>query len=175
MGLRSASLALVILLLFLLVACNSFSPASKYKYLQQGQTQIRIDEASGRTDRLTNNGWVPISFDSPSVDVPKDQLKRVSATILPGDTLCYSVDNNSNYVLKEIWLSLPVRKSRPPSPDSKKKDDLPLLVFLNSQDGGFAPVGNRFIMCYDSKFDFSAWDTQMGDVEGGQGWKQQSR
>src|SRR5437867_2676651 len=133
---HSTNSAAGILLVFSLAACNQSSPSPKYKYLSHGQTQIRIDEASGRTDRLTNNGWVPISFDSPSVDVPKEQLKRISTTITPGDIfdriagpLCYTVDNESNYVLKEIFVSLPVRKSKQTySSGSKITDDVPLLL-----------------------------------------------
>jgi hypothetical protein len=168
-----AVLYVMISAIMLLFACRS-SSSSKYKYLRQGQTQIRIDEHSGRTDRLTNNGWVPISFESPSVEVPKDQLKRISASIVQDDSgppLCYTVDNDSDYVLKDIWLSLPVAKSN--NSDPKKKDDVPLLLFLNSPTGGFAPVGNRFVMCYDDRhFDVSKWDTLAAEVEGAQGWKQ---
>jgi hypothetical protein len=163
----------MILTMMLLSACHSSSSSSKYKYLEQGQTQIRIDERSGRTDRLTTNGWVPISFDSPSVEVPKDQLKRIVATIVQdgGPPLCYTVDNDSNYVLKEVWVSLPVAKSHNSEP--KKKEDVPLLLFLNSPTGGFAPVGNRFVMCYDDRhFDVSKWDTLTAELEGAQGWKQ---
>jgi hypothetical protein len=156
----------------LLPACRS-SSSSKYKYLQQGQTQIRVEERSGRTDRLTGSGWIPISFDSPSVEVPKDQLKRISVTIVHdgGPPLCYTVNNDSNYVLKEIWVSLPVIKSNNSEP--KKKEDAPLLLFLSSQTGGFAPVGNYFVMCYDDRqFDVSKWDTLTAEVEGAQGWEQ---
>jgi hypothetical protein len=66
-----------ILALMSLSACHSSTDSPKYIYLQQSQTQIRVDKRSGRTDRLTNNGWIPISFNSPSVDVPKDELKHV--------------------------------------------------------------------------------------------------
>ncbi len=176
----------------LLTACHVSSSSPKYKYLQHGQTQIRIDERSGRTDRLTNNGWVPISFDSPSVDVPKEQLKRVSATIvaqvadhqysdLPAGAtlvfdpiagpLCYTVDNDSDFVLKEIWVELPVSKSRRPH-TKKAEGELPLLLPLSSRTGGFAPVGNKFVMCYDRRDDFSGWDALSASVNSAQGWKQ---
>ncbi len=144
-----AALCGMLFAITLMTACRS-SSSSKFKYLQQGQTQIRIDEHTGRTDRLTNNGWVPISFDAPSVEVPKDQLKRIVATIIQdrsGPPLCYTVDNDSDYVLKEVWVSLPVAKSDKPAP--KKTEGVPLLLFLSSPTGGFAPVGNRFVMCYD--------------------------
>jgi|SRR4029077_2670067 len=144
-------LCVVMITLALLSACrSSSSDSSKYKYLQQGQTQIRVDERSGRTDRLTNSGWVPISFESPSVEVPKDQLKHVTATIVGNGNppLCYTIDNDSTYVLKEVWVSLPVRQTN--KSETKKADENPLLIFLNSPTGGFAPVGNRFEMCDDS-------------------------
>ena len=156
-----------------LLACRRSSESSKYKYLQQGQTQIRVDERTGRTDRLTNSGWIPISFDTPSVEVPKEELKRISVTIVKEGSppLCYAVDNDSAYVLKEVWVSVPVAKSNKPQP--QKKDDVPLLLFLSSLTGGFAPVGNRFVMCYDNRnFDLTKWDTLTADVESAQGWKQ---
>jgi hypothetical protein len=162
--------------IMVLPACRSSS--SKYKYLQQGQTQIRIEEKSGRTDRLMNNGWIPISFDSPSVEVPKDQLRRVSATIVAGDVfdriagpLCYTVDNDSDFVLKEIWVELSVVKSSTSEP-KRSEDKVPLLLPLSSQIGGFAPVGNKFVMCYDRKDDFSKWDPLSAVVNSAQGWKQ---
>jgi hypothetical protein len=53
-------LRLTILSLAVLCSCRS---TEKYTYLQQGNTQVRVDERSGRTDRLTDNGWIPISFE----------------------------------------------------------------------------------------------------------------
>lgn len=168
----------VFLAVALFSGCHSSSSSPKYKYLQQGQTQIRIDQRSRRTDRLTNDGWVPISFASPSVDVPKDQLKRVSTTLVAQDvfdrvvgTLCYEVYNNSDFVLKDIWVELPlVSKSR--RSETKKAEDLSLFLPLSSQTGGFAPVGNKFVMCYDGKDDVSQWDAQLASVNSAQGWKQ---
>jgi len=166
-------LYVAIVVLAVLPACRPSTESSKYKYLQQGQTQIRVDERTGRTDRLLNNGWIPISFDSPSVEVPKEELKRISVTIVKDSSppLCYTVDNDSAYVLKEVWVSLQVAKSNKPQP--KQKDDVPLLLFLSSLTGGFAPVGNRFVMCYDNRdSDLTEWDTLSAEVEGAQGWKQ---
>jgi hypothetical protein len=107
------------------------------------------------------------------VEVPKDQFKRIVATIVQDSDhpLCYTVDNDSDYVLKEIWVSLPVAKANRAEP--KKAEDVPLLLFLNSPTGGFAPVGNKFVMCYDDRhFDVSKWDTLTASIEGAQGWRQ---
>jgi hypothetical protein len=60
-------------------------PLFQVKYLQQGNTQLRVDERSGRTDRRTDNGWIPISFDRPATRVADNQLKHVSASLVEKD------------------------------------------------------------------------------------------
>jgi hypothetical protein len=88
-----------------------------------------------------------------------------------GPPLCYTVDNDSDYVLKEIWVSLPAVKSDKPQP--KKTEDAPLLLPLSSPTGGFAPVGNKFVMCYDNThFEVSKWATLTAEIESAQGWRQ---
>ena len=51
---------------------------------------------------------------------------------------------------------MPVAK---PSTSAKneERENAPLLLPLNSRNGGFAPVGNKFETCYDSKQDLSKW------------------
>ena len=55
---------------------------------------------------------------------------------------------------------------------NKERQENPLLIPLSARNGGFAPVGNTFEMCYDSKMDLSKWDTLSASVNSAQGWKQ---
>jgi hypothetical protein len=154
------------------VLCSCHS--SRYKYLQQGNTQIRIDERSGRTDRLTESGWIPISFDKPATKVPEDQLKQVSATLIAKDIFdrisisnsCYTIDNDSEFVIKELWISLPSMDT------TKEKDKTPLAIPLESKSGGFAPVGGKFVMCYHGSSMEPKWDPTQASIISATGWKQ---
>lgn len=156
----------------LLCSCHS---SERYKYIKDGDTQVRIDERAGRTDRLTNIGWIPISFDKPSVKVPETELKRVSATLIAKDIFdvldiskaCYTVDNDSQYVLKEVWIDLPVREL-----SADKNKNVPLLIPIDSQSGGFAPVGGKFPMCYHGSHIEPNWDTRSASIVSATGWKQ---
>lgn len=128
---------------------------------------------------MTNGGWIPISFDSPSVDVPKGELKHVSASILAknifdeiASPICYTFDNDSQFVLKEVWIEVPVRSPTTSAKNDKERENAPVLLPLSSRNGGFAPIGNRFEMCYDSKMDLSKFDTLSPSVNTAEGWKQ---
>jgi len=163
--------ALYLCALALVVLCSCHS--SKYKYLQQGDTQIRVDERSGRTDRLTDNGWIPISFDRPATRVPDDQLKHVSVSLVQKDIFdrmaitnaCYTMDNESEFVIKELWASLPATETA--------KDKTPLLLPLESRNGGFAPVGSKFVMCYHGSQVELNWDPARASAISATGWKQE--
>lgn len=167
---RRMSYALYVCLVSVgLCSCHS----SKYKYLQQGNTQVRVDERSGRTDRLTDNGWIPISFDKPAISVADDQLKHVSASLIEKDIFdriaianaCYTIDNDSEFVIKELWVSLPAKETA--------KDNIPLLIPLESKNGGFAPVGSKFVMCYHGSRVEPDWDPMKASIESATGWKQE--
>jgi hypothetical protein len=166
---RMSYAACVCTLVLGLCSCHS----SKYKYLQQDNTQIRVDEHSGRTDRLTDNGWIPISFDRPATHVPDDQLKHVSASLVEKDIFdriaiansCYTIDNDSEFVIKELWVSLPATETT--------KDKIPLLIPLESESGGFSPVGSKFVMCYHGSRVELNWDPHGASVPSATGWKQE--
>jgi hypothetical protein len=137
---------------------------------------VRIDQRSGRTDRLTSIGWIPISFDKPSVAVPEKELKRVAATLIRKDIFdaldlskaCYTIDNDSQYVLKEIWISLPVMER-----SADKENNIPLAIPIDSQAGGFAPVGGKFFMCYHGSHIEPKWDARSATLISATGWKQE--
>jgi hypothetical protein len=118
---------------------------------------------------------LPISFDNPSITVPEDQLKHVSASLIAKDVFdriaisnsCYTIDNDSEFVIKELWVSLPATE---PVTDKNKA---PLAIPLESPNGGFAPVGSKFAMCYHGSSIEPQWDPTRASIISATGWKQE--
>jgi hypothetical protein len=87
---------------------DPFGPS--YRYLTQGNTEIRINEKNGRTDRLTNGGWEPIAFDHNAMQLPQDENSKITlsngvwkSNYLSGE-VCFDVSNSSDYVVKSIAI-----------------------------------------------------------------------
>jgi len=96
----------------------------RFRYLQQGSTQFRVNERLGSTDRLTGSGWQPVSFDRPAEAVPlagtSDDhvfggLAQLSLTngVWTGNStnaglgeICYGVENKSDYVLRDVTVNV---------------------------------------------------------------------
>lgn len=82
-----------------------------YTYLAQGNLQYRVDSHAGRTDRLTSNGWEPVSFDSLPDEVEAYQVPAM--ILLSGghwwtDDICIDTQNNSRFVLQDVTVSITI-------------------------------------------------------------------
>jgi hypothetical protein len=85
-----------------------------YTYLESGKVHYRINTRFGRTDRLWNDGWKPVSFDAPPQELISsfEVLARISLSkgtwqnglfSTPGK-ICFDVQNDSSYVLRNIGI-----------------------------------------------------------------------
>jgi len=92
---------------------DTFRPS--YRYLTQGNSEIRIDEKNGRTDQLTNGGWQPIAFDHDAMQLPQDQNSRIALSngewksFYSSGEVCFDVLNSSDYVVKTIAIAVKVK------------------------------------------------------------------
>jgi hypothetical protein len=92
---------------------DTFGPS--YRYLTQGNSEIRIDEKSGRTDRLANGGWVPIAFDHNAMQLPEGEDSKITLSngvwksSYPGAEVCFDASNFSSYVVKTIAIAVTVK------------------------------------------------------------------
>ena len=76
---------LIVLLLAVCVAAGEGyslgqSGVPNYTYLKEGNIQFRVDSHRGRTDRLSVDGWMPVSFDRPAEAIPPDMIPRLVLT-----------------------------------------------------------------------------------------------
>jgi len=108
-----AATAIVLLLALVVTAAEGYLVLRKfggpsYTYLQQGKSQVRVDSVSGRTDRLTLGGWVPVSFDRPPEQVPAGEWYLDLSNGKWDDILnevCFDVSNSSNdYVVQDFTI-----------------------------------------------------------------------
>jgi hypothetical protein len=127
-GISSPKANLIVLLLAVCVAAGEGyslgqSGSPNYTYLKEGNIQFRVDSRRGRTDRLYAGGWIPVTFDRPPEGIPADQIPQLvlsnsgweSATSTSPGQICFDVQNNSDYVLKEVAILAAVHVSTPPS------------------------------------------------------------
>lgn len=101
-----------------------------YTYLQEGNTQFRIEKRTGRTDRLWTNGWKPVSLDRPTDKI--DVLVGIFAIPLTngrweGSRVCFDVQNKSDYIIKSIALSVTI------TPKSHTDTPTKLAVLLHPE------------------------------------------
>lgn len=134
-----------------------------YKYLQMGNAQIRVNERLGRTDRLTNAGWKPMSFDKPAEVIRQDPMDsafglELTNGIWTGDLrnegqgkICYDGQNKSNYVLRDVTVEVDFETAPPPSvnPIDLALRPLPvtLPVTLRVDSGGLLEFGATSRLC----------------------------
>jgi hypothetical protein len=175
----------VLLLAVALAAAEGFligrQPAENYKYLQTGNAQFRVNERSGRTDRLTNAGWRPISFDKPAEAMPRDSmdfefgLGLMNGTWIgdpenagPGE-ICYDLENKTDYVLRDVTIEVDFEPTPPPGINPI---DLALgSVVLRGGPGGLLDTSatSRFCGAPLKKLpDGSKWSSKLVSATG---WK----
>jgi hypothetical protein len=117
---------------------DTFRPS--YRYLTQGNSEIRIDEKNGRTDRLTNGGWQPIAFDHDAMQLPQDQNSRITLSngewksFYSSGEVCFDVSNSSDYVVKTIAIAVTVKDKA--GNEVKDLSDSPYLALVSSGPAG---------------------------------------
>jgi len=164
---------------------DTFGP--RYRYLSQGSVQYRVDEKTGRTDRLGNGGWFPVAFDREAEEVPANgSLTRIELTNgewVPlssgsmGGQVCLLAKNSSGYILDRITISVKILKQ---AGASEGKDDAldqylsgwgGQQVVLKSYGGGFIAAGETRLACGPAPRDLAADETWNFAVSNAYGWK----
>lgn len=83
-----------------------------YTYLKEGTIQFRVDERSGRTDRLGSTGWEPFSYDSSSEELPTSVVTLGNSTwesgfsTPPPGRICFDAHNHSGSVVQDVKISI---------------------------------------------------------------------
>ena len=81
-----------------------------FTYLNENDSQYRVNAGSGRTDILAGRrGWKPISFDSAAATIPNGEVQNIAlsnGTWENDGKICFAVRNDSDYVLQQIVIKL---------------------------------------------------------------------
>lgn len=149
---------------------DSFGP--RYRYLSQGNQQLRIDEKAGRTDRLQAGGWTPVAFDkSPQV---VSTLNDPFAISLSGgkwysslSQVCFTATNRSDYVLRSISILVTTQNQN----DDSKTNTSSETVLLMNDAGGFINRGGSAYVCGHVSHEYAAGETWSYDMQEVLGWK----
>jgi hypothetical protein len=118
---------------------DAFGPS--YKYLTQGNAEIRVDEKNGRTDRLTNGGWQPIAFDHNAMQLPQDQNSRITLSngewksFYSSGEVCFDVSNSSDYVVKTIAIAVKVKNKAGNEVEDLSDSRYSTMYIPNKPDG----------------------------------------
>jgi zinc-ribbon domain len=154
-------------------------PAQPYKYLQTGNVQIRVNEHSGRTDRLTNAGWKPISFDKPAEVIPQVSTDFIFGLGLTNGTwtgdprnagpgeICYDAENKSDYVLRDVTVAVDFKTT--PSAGINPIDLVLSSVTLRADSGGLLDTGATSRLCGippESLPESSKWSSKLVSATG---------
>jgi len=118
--------------------------SGSYTYLQMGNYQVRVDSSAGRTDRLWSTGWKPISFDREASEM--NVIDAIFSAPLSngqwvGERICFDVQNNSNYIIKAIDVSVKV------TPKSTTDSPTTLPIVLHPQVFGLLDTGDEDRFC----------------------------
>jgi hypothetical protein len=176
-GFHSTVLAVALLLAGLTGAYLDEISGPRYRYLSQGNQQLRIDEKAGRTDRLGSRGWYPIAFEKPARELPPARFLEIQLSdgtwnpIWPvdsplSDKICFSATNSSGYTVDRIILSLSIQKKADPFHGATSVGD----VVLKDPTGGFL---NRMdaVMCGKAPRELAADETWTYSITDIYGWK----
>jgi hypothetical protein len=158
---------------------DTFGP--RYRYLTQGNQELRIDEKAGRTDRLAVGSWVPIAFDKPPQDISKlggnilDDLLTVQLTggswstagLYGGQEVCFTIKNSSNYVLQSVSITVTTQQKDDPknTPTSSEQ------VMLKSKYGGLIQKGESDLICGRVSHVFASGESWSYSNQEVFGWK----
>jgi hypothetical protein len=172
-----AATAIVLLLAVVVVAAEGYSLLRKfegpnYTYLQQGNAQYRVDNAAGRTDRLTSTGWTAVSFDRPPEPIVVGDL-IFGLTLNKGEwdpilkQICFDASNNSDFVLQNFTIIVSLN---PKPADDNPFDD---IVTLKGYGGGLLDKGKSSLSCGPAPKTYPAGSTTWSYVlSSGSGWKE---
>jgi hypothetical protein len=117
---------------------DTFGPS--YKYLTQGNSEIRIDEKNGRTDRLANGAWVPIAFDHNAMQLPQGENSKITLSngvwksFYSSGEVCFDASNFSDYVVKTVAITVTVKDKG--GNEVKELSDNPYDAYLSSGPAG---------------------------------------
>lgn len=179
-GISSPKANLIVLLLAVCVAAGEGyslgqSSGPNYTYLKEGNIQYRVDAHRGRTDMLSAGGWTPVSFDRPPDAIPSDAIPRLvlsngiwNATSATTGQICFDVQNNSDYVLKDVTILVTAHYSVNPYPGVDWKPT-PESVALQSN---LVDRGTSAHMCRTTSYHLSPSDTWSYSDTTANGWKQ---
>jgi hypothetical protein len=176
---------LIVLLLAVCVAAGegySFGQSSSpnYTYLKEGNLQFRVDSHRGRTDRLFGGGWMPVSFDRSPEALPSDRIPRLvlsnggweSTTSAAPGRICFDVQNNSDYVVKDLTIVASVHPSTPPSTGPYAGLDAQRIESVVLQTPYLVDSGDSAHLCGTTSFHLSTSDTWSYSDISANGWKQ---
>lgn len=172
--------ALVLLLAVVLAAGEGFligrQPAENYTYLQQGNTQVRVNPSTGRTDRLTTDGWMPISYDKPPETLDPWQAPTLTLTngvwkntFLDNGEVCFDVENGTQYTVQDLSIVLTFD---PKPANTSSFDDVFNSVTLKKFIGGLLATGKSAEFCGKPGVKLppdAKWSYQMKSYSG---WKE---
>ncbi|MGO9895777.1 MAG: hypothetical protein ACLPX8_16400 [Bryobacteraceae bacterium] len=164
---------------------DTFGP--RYRYLSQGSVQYRIDEKAGRTDRLGNDGWYPVAYDSEAREAPANgtvtQIELTQGEWLPwstapmGGQICFLAANASDYVVDRITIAPEIQKKGDAAGGKGSTPDYSAAfgqqVILKRYGGGFIGTGETRLACGSAPRDLSADETWSYTYVNAYGWKRQ--
>lgn len=155
---------------------DTFGP--RYRYLTQGNQELRIDEKAGRTERLAVGSWIPVAFDKPPQDISTlggNVLEGIWDVQLTEGTwghygdqeVCFTIKNSSNYVIQSVSITVTTQQKD----DPKKEPTSSETVILKSKFGGLLLKGGSDLMCGTVSHVFApgeSWSYSQHEVLG---WK----
>lgn len=160
-------------------------PLVRYRYLKRGEyLQYRYNRYSGRTDKLTYGGWVPIGFDRPTESLP---FRAVSISDGSWNTksnkVCFDVASTPGYTVKDITIELKgaffssidvydLYDVRPTSDKPSGGSSGDTQIKLTPGDGTLLTGGTHARLCAKPDATLLDGDTWTYSVQAVEGWKQ---
>lgn len=158
---------------------DSFGP--RYRYLTQGNQELRVDEKAGRTDRLAVGSWVPVAFDKPSQDISKlggnviDDLFAVqlsdgswsSGGLSGRQEVCFTLKNSSNFVIQSVFITVTTQQKDDPNNKPTSSEQ----VVLKSQYDRLIPRGASDVICGAASHVFAPGESWTYSEQEVLGWK----
>jgi hypothetical protein len=158
---------------------DSFGP--RYRYLTQGNQELRIDEKAGRTDRLAVGSWVPVAFDKPPQDISTlggntiDEILGVQLTggswsaagLYGGQEVCFTIKNSSDYVLQSVSITVTTQQKDDPNNKPTSSEQ----VILKSKYSGLIPKGGSDLICGRVSHVFASGESWSYSNQEALGWK----
>jgi hypothetical protein len=149
-----------------------------YTYLKEGNIQFRVNARLGRTDRLWNDGWEPVSFDKPPEVIPSSEILSLVWSMSRGEwdggilgtpgKICFDFQNNSSYVIRDISLHITLD----PKPTDDTSTEFTDVTNLKREVGGLIDKGAEDRVCGDAPRSLPGGTKWSYEVTSAIGWKQ---